>query len=111
MVWPSPAPVRLELHQGGLTLPVRPPSGADAALPDFAPPEAAPRLPRTFLQRPTPARTASRDQLTGTAHFHAHDDTGLYRIDSTGIEYRLTSTDDFSIAAGDPLSARAEVTL
>jgi putative CocE/NonD family hydrolase len=110
MVWPSPAAARLELLAARLSLPARPPSGADALLPAFPPPEAAPKLARTFLERPAPSRVASRDQLTGAATFEVHDDTGLYRIDATGLEYRLTSTDRFTIHPDDPLSARAEVT-
>jgi hypothetical protein len=79
-------------------------------LPEFAPPEAAPPLARSFLAPPAPARSASRDQLAGTAHFAVDDDTGLYRIDGTGLEYRLSSADRFSIHPEDPLSARAEIT-
>jgi hypothetical protein len=93
-----------------LTLPQRPPAAADADLPDFPPPEAAAPLARTVLAPATPSRVASRDQLAGTAQFEVREDTGLYRIDSTGLEYRLTSLDRFRIAADDPLSARAEVT-
>jgi putative CocE/NonD family hydrolase len=111
MLWPSPAPARLDLLPGAtLTLPVRPPSDADAALPVFAPPEAAPPLARTVLDPPAARRRASRDQITGAALFEVTDDTGLYRIDATGLEYRLASTDRFSIHPDDPLSARAEVT-
>lgn len=111
MLWPSPAAARLSLLPVGmLTLPVRPPADADTALPAFAPPEAATPLARTFLDPPAPTRVASRDQLAGTARFEVHDDTGLYRIEDTGLDYRLTSTDRFSIRPDDPLSARAEVT-
>jgi len=111
LVWPSPAPVRLRLHPGGaLTLPHRPPSEADAALPAFPEPEAAPPLPRSFLQPPAPSRVASHDQLAGTARFEVCEDTGLYRIETTGLEYRLTSLDRFAIHPNDPLSACAQVT-
>ncbi len=111
LVWPSPAATRLTLLPGAvLTLPHRPPSPDDAALPDFAPPEAASPLPRTFITPPAPARRAGRDQLTGVASFEVVDDTGLYRIDTTGIEYRLSSRDLFSIHPDDPLSARADIT-
>jgi putative CocE/NonD family hydrolase len=111
MLWPSPAPLRLELRPGAtLSLPVRPPSDADAALPALPPPEAAPTLARTTLDPPATLRRASRDQISGAALFEVIDDTGRYRIDDTGLEYRLTSSDRFSIHPRDPLSARAEVT-
>jgi hypothetical protein len=111
-LWPSPEPVTLALDTAAsrLLLPHRPPSEEDAALPDFLLPEAAPPLPRTFLEAPVLSRTASRDQLTGRASFEVRDDTGLYRIDTTGLEYRLSSLDRFTIHPDDPLSAEGEVT-
>jgi uncharacterized protein len=111
-VWPSPAPAALTLDTAAsrLTLPHRAPRAEDAALPTFPEPEAAAPLPRTTLDTPRLSRTASRDQLTGSAHFEVHDDTGLYRIETTGLHYRLSSVDRFDIKPDDPLSARAEVT-
>ena len=47
--WPSPEPVTLTLSaaSSALVLPVREPQESDAALPDFAEPEAAPPSPHT----------------------------------------------------------------
>ena len=111
-VWPSPEPATLLLDTATshLTLPQRPPTPADAALPAFAEPESAPPLARTFLDPPRTSRIASRDQVSGAASFEVHDDTGLYRIDSTGLDYRMASVDRFTIHPSDPLCARAEVT-
>ena len=109
MLWPSPQTARLHLLPGAtLTLPHRRAAESDSALSTFAPPEAAAPLARTFLEPPAPSRVASHDQLAGMARFDVRDDTGLYRIEPTGLEYRLSSTDHFSIRADDPLSARAE---
>ena len=112
LVWPSPEPATLLLDPTNsyLMLPHRPPSDDDAKLSPFAEPEAAPPLPRTFLEPPVTLRTVSHDQISGTSTFEIRDDTGLYRIDTTGLEYRLWSLDRFSIHPDDPLSARAEVT-
>ncbi len=111
-LWPSPAPATLLLDTATsqLTLPHRPPSADDAALEPFAAPEAAAPLPRTFLQPPVTSRIANRDQITGISTFEVRDDTGRYRIDPTGLEYRLSSIDSFSIHPDDPLSAHAEIT-
>ena len=57
-----------------------------------------------------PKDTASRDQILGRASFEIRDDTGLYRIETTGLEYRLWSLDRFSIDAADPLGACGEIT-
>jgi hypothetical protein len=111
-VWPSPAPSSLALDPAAshLTLPHRPPSDDDAQLAPFAEPEGAPPLPRTFLERPSNLRTVTHDQITGGTEFTVRDDTGRYRIDTTGLEYRLWSLDRFCIQPADPLSARATVT-
>jgi putative CocE/NonD family hydrolase len=111
-LWPSPetATLALDTAASRLLVPHRPPSAEDALLPDFPPPEAAPPLPRTFLDEPVLSRIASRDQLTGRPSFEVRDDTGLYRIDTTGLEYRLSSLDRFTIHPDDPLSAEGEVT-
>jgi putative CocE/NonD family hydrolase len=111
MVWPSPAPasLRLDTATSRLILPIRPPAEEDAALSAFAEPEAAAPLARTILRAPERRRRAKRDHLTGETVFEERDDTGRYRIDSTGLEYALSSESRFSIHPGDPLSARAEV--
>ena len=48
--------------------------------------------------------------MTSAATYEVVDDTGLYRIEPTGLEYRMASVDHYSIHPDDPLSARAEVT-
>jgi putative CocE/NonD family hydrolase len=110
-LWPSPAPATLTLETATarLLLPHRPPSDADATLAPFPPPEAAPALTCTMLDPPHRARRHTHDQLSGTSTFEVRDDTGRYLIESTGLEYRLASTDRFAIRADDPLSAVGEI--
>ncbi len=112
LVWPSPHAARLHLETAlsRLLLPHRTPTAQDATLPDFPPPDAAPPLPRTALTPPVTARRAGQDQIAGVATFEVVDDTGRYRIEPTGLEYRLASVERYAIRPDDPLSARAEVT-
>ncbi len=112
LVWPSPHAARLVLDSFGsrLVLPHRPPSPHDAALAPFPPPDSAPKLPRTTLTPPAMARRACHDQIADAATFEVVDDTGRYRIEPTGLEYRLASVERYAIRRDDPLSARAEVT-
>ncbi len=56
------------------------------------------------------ARRACHDQIADAATFEVVDDTGRYRIEPTGLEYRLASVERYAIRRDDPLSARAEVT-
>jgi putative CocE/NonD family hydrolase len=112
LLWPSPQAARLSLDTGAstLTLPHRTPRAEDAALAPFAPPETAPALQRTALTPPSLARRATRDQVSGEATLTVSDDTGRYRIEPTGLEYRLASEERYAVRPDDPLSARAEVT-
>lgn len=111
LVWPSPAATRLTAFTGSarLTLPVRPADPADAALPAFPEPEGAAPLRKTALTPPVVARRAAQDQVTGLATLAVTDDTGTYRIEDTGLEYRLASQEDYAIDPKDPLSARADI--
>ncbi len=112
LVWPSPSIVQLDLDTGAsrLLLPHRPPSTQDATLAAFQQPASASPLPRTTLTPPAMARRAGHDQIDDVATFEVSDDTGRYRIEPTGLEYRLASVERYTIRPGDPLSARAEVT-
>jgi hypothetical protein len=92
-----------------LLLPHRPPAPEDAALAPFPPPEAAPPLPCTALTPAVQLRRFVQDQIGGEATLEVHDDTGRYRIETTGLDYRLASVEHYAIGAEDPLSARAEM--
>ena len=110
-IWPSPESAPLQLDPAGsiLTLPHRAPTPSDSVLPKFPPPEAAAPLPVVQLTPPLAARVSTLDHVNGRAGYEVADDTGLYRIEPTGLEYRLASVDRYDIGAG-PLSATATVT-
>ena len=110
-VWPSPEPVTLTLFAGAstLTLPIRPPDPADAALPPLPGVEAGPPLPVTAL---TPARTERlirHDALTGEVTLDWIQDSGRHRYDDIDLTMHTVAADRFTIRPDDPLSARAEV--
>ena len=111
LVWPSPAPVHLDIDLAAsrLRLPRRPAAPGDARLAAFPPPEAAPPLDRVILEPPRLWRRALHDQVSGEACFELRDDTGLYRILATGLEYRLSSEERYTIHPEDPLSAHADI--
>jgi putative CocE/NonD family hydrolase len=105
--WPSPEPAALTLHADGcsLALPVRSPQPADAALPEFGPPEESPPMP-TELLRPGPAgRTLTHDLATGRVELdYDWDVGGLVRLPN-GLEVQDRNRTTFAITEGDPLSA------
>jgi uncharacterized protein len=66
MIWPTPEVVTLTVRTGSgtLDLPVRPPREADAALPAFAPPLAAPGTRHRKLQHLDMSRRIEIDLTT-----------------------------------------------
>jgi hypothetical protein len=91
-----------------LTLPERKSQPADALLAPFPPPEIAPPLARTELRQGRMTRMATQDHATGTSCFETLDDTGLHRIDATGLAFATRRLHSFRIQPGKPLSAHAE---
>ena len=110
--WPAPEPVTLTLYTGAsaLTLPVRPPDPADAALPPLPPVETAAPLPVTALAPPRTERVVRHDVVTGTATLDWIQDSGPHRYEDIDLTMHTVAADRFTIRPDDPLSARAEVT-
>jgi putative CocE/NonD family hydrolase len=107
--WPSPEPVTLTLFAGpasALLLPVRPPQPADAAPATFAEPEESARLPVESLASGPAGRTVTRDIATGRVDLTFDWDVGGRVRLPNGLEISDANTTTFSIAEGDPLSAR-----
>jgi uncharacterized protein len=106
--WPSPEAVRLTLVAGEstLALPVREPRAEDETLPEFGEPEESEPL-RVEVLRPGPAgRTLTHDLSTGRVELHYDWEVGgLVRLPN-GLEVEDRNVTIFSIAEGDPLSAR-----
>ena len=106
--WPSPQNVRLTLHLGAasrLELPVRPPKALDQTLSPFLPPEAAAPLAVDWLRGVSGERVFRHDTTSGRHDLVQTGDGGCRR-QRDGLEYDGRSTTTYSIAEGDPLSAR-----
>ena len=110
IVWPSPEKVDLTILAGGstLTLPVRPPSAADAALPEFGPPDMSPPEARTTIREGSRERTVLRDNLVGHTRYTMADDDGRVRIDAIDLEVASSKWHQYRVADDDPLSAEIE---
>lgn len=105
-IWPSPAPVRLHLTEGTLTLPV-----LDAALPgwDFAPPEAPAPSRLLPLSPGREARTHCIDRISGVETLTVTSDSGETGNPDHGLVTRATMVETWTIHPADPLSARCEI--
>ncbi len=107
MIWPSAAPLTLELDPQGcaLDLPIRPELAEPA--PEFAPPE------QTREGSATPLRPEAFDRHEellpdGTQRLTLITDGGCARQESTGMEVGKVITEIWDIHPDDPLSARHE---
>jgi hypothetical protein len=109
--WPAPEPVTLTLFTGAsaLTLPVRPPDPADAALPPLPPVETAPPLSVTAFEAARTERDVRHDVVTGDVTLDWIQDSGRHRYDDVDLTMHTVAADRFTIRPEDPLSARAEV--
>jgi hypothetical protein len=109
-LWPSPEPVTLSVLTGRsvLALPVRPPRPEDERLAPFAEPECSPPLAVEELAPGYSRRTVERDVAAGAVTLLCA--YGGHRRIPGGMEIREDYSDTYSIAEGDPLSARVEST-
>ena len=110
-LWPSPEPVLLTLIADGasaIELPVRDASADPSTpAPAFLPAEESAPVNGTIAETTERTRERRVEPETGTAVVEDHQS---YRavISATGTEYAHAGTDRWSVAADDPLSARAE---
>jgi uncharacterized protein len=88
IIWPSPDKATVQIFAGTLDLPQRPPQTADAKLPPFPEPEAAPPEKPTVFRR---------------------DGVRIERIDRIGLELGTQSESHYHVEENDPLSAVAEL--
>ena len=117
VLWPDAEPATLALTLGAsvLTLPVRPPDPADAALREFAPPGSGGKTPITVLEPARVRRRTQHDPLTGTTEVLVVGDGGVlgparrYRLDEIGTVLGHSFRKRCTIRDGDPLSARVEI--
>ena len=109
-IWPSPRPVTVTLFpaESRLTLPVRPPRPQDENLRPFEAPEGGAALTSVVTRPPNRERRAEIDLTGGRVTAVSFKDRGAERLLDTGIEVDNEGVETYSIAADDPLSARAE---
>jgi predicted acyl esterase len=88
IIWPSPEKAKLQIFEGRLDLPLRPPSALDAGLPPLPGPESAPPEKPTMLRR---------------------GDIRVERIDRLDLELGTGGKSRFHIEEDDPLSAEVEL--
>jgi hypothetical protein len=107
LVWPSPEPVTLTLHEAALDLPVRSSDGkADEWR--FEEPEGAPRWRIENLRKARNRREVGRDPVTGLVTLTIEDNFGEDRDLEHGLENGTIARETWTIDTADPLSARGE---
>lgn len=114
VLWPSPAPVTMEVTLGAsrLVLPMRAAGGPDAQV--CAAPEAGPATPVTIVEPARISRVQNRDLGSGRIDYVLDADGGYlgpgrrWRIDDVGTTIGHRIRRSFSIHDDDPTSARAE---
>jgi hypothetical protein len=108
MVWPSPQPVTLTLFTGEssqLMLPVRPPQPEDGHLRPFGRAEGSSPLPVETVRTGKIQRHKRTDIVTGQTEVQNVFDFGRVRLTDNGLETEDITTNSYTIAEGDPLSA------
>jgi uncharacterized protein len=114
LVWPSPESATLTAQlPGRLVLPVRMPSSVEETV-GFEPPPHHDRPPITKLAEGRTTRTVAHDLLTGVVTYVSHGEGGLfgegaYRFDDIDTMVSHDLRREFSIGAGDPLTARHRI--
>jgi hypothetical protein len=111
IAWPSPEPATLTVFAGRshLSVPLRGKSAEDAKLTPLPPHELPPPLKTTTRRPGQVTQVISRDRATGTQHFRVVIDHGATHFDGIDLDMWSKTTEDYSIAPDDPLSARAVV--
>ena len=106
-IWPSPELATLKLSEGVLSIPVRSPSAnpiRDEMT--FEPPEGASHWAPKELRAPAFIREHSKDQQTESITTTITCDSGEYEDEHHGLISGSWMTEQWSIQADDPTSAR-----
>ena len=106
LVWPSPEPVTLTLHEGALDLPVRASGIADTV--SFADPEGAAPWRVETLRKSSNSRKIDRNPATGSVTLSIVDDFGEVRDSDHGLVNGGIARETWTIDPADPLSAEGE---
>ena len=109
MMWPAPEPVKLTVYAGASTVavPVRKKNLTDAPV-SFGDPEAATPVAQKILKKPSNKRVVGIDKKTGATTLEIVDDFGTQELKPHGMIVSAIARENYSIDAGDPLSAKME---
>ncbi|MEQ9491645.1 MAG: CocE/NonD family hydrolase [Alphaproteobacteria bacterium] len=117
MIWPAPSPVTLTVRTGSsfIDLPVRPPNAADADLPAFEEPVAAPGVQALKVRRMETQRRIEIDLTTNEMIYTLRGDGGEFggasraRLDEIDLDLGYEMMKRYRIMEDDPLSAETEL--
>ncbi len=111
IAWPSPAAASVGFAAGAgrLELPVRATRKEDAKLAAFARAETPGPLARTVHRPGWLKEWVDHDLVSGTHVFTTEEDEGVVTIDHIDMTEEHHKVERFTIRAGDPLSAIAEI--
>lgn len=109
MAWPPPHRATLGVVTGAsrLKLPLRAPGADPGRLTRFEPARTAEPLATTRLRESTQKRTVT-DNPGGGRVIEIRADNGKVRFENNGVEMGSTYLQRYTVAAEDPLSAKAE---
>jgi putative CocE/NonD family hydrolase len=104
LVWPSPAPVTLNILTGSIDIPERQSGSGDEAR--FEEPEAARPWNTQTIRPSSNSRNVERDDKTGAVTLAIVDDFGETRDADHGLIHGGVARERWTIHPADPLSAR-----
>lgn len=107
LVWPSPEPVTLTLHEAAIDVPVRPRTGSEPEW-QFEEPEGATPWAIETIRKASNRRVVTRDPATGLVTLSIEDDFGEARDLDHGLENGTVARETWTIDPADPLSASGE---
>ena len=105
LVWPSPEPVELTVHEGAVELPVRTNLGGGVS---FAPPEGAAPWRHEVVRESSHSRITEADAATGTVTLKIVDDFGEQRDSDHGLTSGSIARETWTIDPANSLSAHGE---
>ena len=113
LAWPSPRPVRLEVHTDAcaLELPVRPPHDGDGEVAQwFEVAEQTPGLTKTVLRAPEHNWFIVRDLARERSELHVVGDHGRYRLEGINLEIGRRTDEWYRFTSDDVHSTEIEIT-
>ena len=104
IAWPSPELATLSLSADGsnLSLPVREPSPADAALSPFPPAEEAEGEPHVIAKLAGRNRTITEDPMTGEMTVTVHRERASYHLPAIDLAFEADAEEHYRIREGEP---------